>query len=51
MMLVVLLVPPVQDIFKLVPLDMQHWIVIVILQIVPLFIVEGMKKLGLNGKD
>ena len=51
MMLVVLLVPFIREIFKLVPLDLTHWIIIVVLALMPWPIVELMKKLKLNGND
>lgn len=51
MMLIVLLIPPVQEIFKLVPLHMMDWAIILILTFVPPVFVEVMKKLGLNGQD
>ena len=46
MMLIVLLIPPVQEIFKLVPLHMMDWAIILILTFVPPVFVEVMKKLG-----
>lgn len=51
MMLAVLLVPQLQSIFKLVPLDATHWLIIAGLAILPWPIVEIMKKLRLNGND
>lgn len=51
MMLVVLLVPPVQSVFKLVSLDYVHWLIIIGLMFVPLVFVELVKVLKLNGQD
>lgn len=51
MMLAVLFIPVLSDIFKLVPLDVAHWLVVIGLSLVPLPLVELMKLLGLNGKD
>lgn len=51
MMLVVLLVPAVQNIFKLVSLDLMHWVLIIVLSLVPIPLVELLKKLKLNGND
>lgn len=51
MMLAVLFIPFLSDIFKLVPLDFNHWLVVIGLSLVPLPLVELMKLFGLNGKD
>ena len=51
MMFAVLFIPPVRDLFKLVPLDLHHWEVVVLLMFIPLIVVEIMKLLKLNGKN
>lgn len=49
MMLAVLFIPTVRDLFKLVQLDLHHWEVVILLMFIPLFVVEIMKLLKLNG--
>lgn len=49
MMLAVLFIPPVRDLFKLVELDLHHWEVVILLMFIPLFVVELLKLLKLNG--
>ena len=49
MMLAVLFIPAVRDLFKLVQLDLHHWEVVILLMFIPLFVVEIMKLLKLNG--
>lgn len=51
MMFAVLLVPALQDIFKLADLELIHWLIMFSLAFMPWVIVEIMKKLGLNGND
>ncbi|MFV0381587.1 MAG: calcium-translocating P-type ATPase, PMCA-type [Breznakia sp.] len=51
MMLAVLFVPALQDVFNLVPLDLEHWEVVIGLILLPIPIVEIMKLLKLNGID
>lgn len=51
MMILVLFVPQIREIFQLSTLDMNHWIVSVVLILIPLPLVEIMKKLRLNGND
>ncbi len=51
MMVVVLFVPPVRDIFQLAVLDFDHWMVSIILILIPLPLVELFKALKLNGQD
>jgi len=50
MMLAVLFIPTIRDLFKLVQLDLHHWEVVILLMFIPLFVVEIMKLLKLNGK-
>jgi len=50
MMLAVLFIPGVNTLFKVVPIDIQHWEVVIGLSLMPLLIVEVMKLLKLNGK-
>jgi len=50
MMLAVLFIPTIRDLFKLVQLDLHHWEVVILLMFFPLFVVEIMKLLKLNGK-
>lgn len=49
MMLAVLFIPVVRDLFKLVQLDLHHWEIVILLMFIPLFVVEIMKLLKLNG--
>ena len=51
MMFAVLLIDPLADLFKLVPLDSMHWLLVGGLSILPWFVVELMKVLKLNGKQ
>lgn len=51
MMFAVLLIPAVSSVFKVVPMSLENWLVVFVLQFVPFIIVEIMKKLGLNGAD
>lgn len=48
MMLAVLFIPALRDIFSLVPLDLHHWEVVIVLFIAPLPIVEFMKLIKLH---
>jgi Ca2+-transporting ATPase len=50
MMLAVLFIPGVNTLFKVVPIDIQHWEVVIGLSLMPLLIVEVMKLLKINGK-
>jgi len=49
MALIVLLVPPVQEAFSLVPLDGKHWTIVLLLSLLPLIIVELFKLFKING--
>jgi len=51
MMLAVLFVPFLSTLFKLSPLDLHHWEVVLLLVFIPLPFVELFKLLKLNGKD
>jgi P-type Ca2+ transporter type 2C len=50
MMLAVLMIPGVNTLFKVVPIDIQHWEVVIGLSLMPIFIVEVAKLLKINGK-
>lgn len=50
MMLAVLMFDPLADLFKLVPLDGMHWLLVGVLSIMPWFVVELFKLLKINGK-
>ncbi len=50
MMLAVLLFDPLADLFKLVPLDGMHWLLVGVLSAMPWFVVELFKVLKINGK-
>jgi len=50
MMLAVLFIPGVNTLFKVVPIDLQHWEVVIGLSLMPLAVVEVAKLLKLNGK-
>ena len=47
-MLVVLMIPGVMNVFGLVPMDGTHWLYVLALSLVPIFIVELAKALKLN---
>lgn len=49
MMVVVLEVPFLQDIFKLANMDLNHWLMVLGLALIPVPVVEIMKGLKLNG--
>lgn len=47
--LVVLLIPPVRDAFSLVKMDSQHWLVVVLMSLIPIVVVDIFKLLRING--
>jgi Ca2+-transporting ATPase len=47
--LVVLLIPPVREAFSLVRMDGQHWLVVVLLSLIPIAVVDIFKLLRING--
>ena len=49
MALIVILVPPVRDAFKLVAMDGKHWIVVILMALSPLVVVELFKLFRING--
>jgi Ca2+-transporting ATPase len=49
--LIVLLIPPVQQSFRLVPLNEEQWITVILMSFIPIVIVDIFKLLKLNGKD
>ncbi len=50
MMLAVIFIPGVNTLFKVVPIDLQHWEVVIGLSLTPILVVELMKLFKLNGK-
>ena len=50
MMLAVIFIPGVNTLFKVVPIDLSHWEVVIGLSLTPILVVEIMKLLKLNGK-
>ncbi|KAF0227647.1 MAG: Ca2+-transporting ATPase [Erysipelotrichaceae bacterium] len=50
MMMAVLFIPGVNTLFKVVPIDFEHWEVIIALSLMPIVVVEVAKLLKLNGK-
>jgi hypothetical protein len=46
--LVVLLVPPVRDAFKLTELDGKHWIIVLMLSLIPVAVIDTFKLLKIN---
>lgn len=46
--LLVLLIPPVRDAFKLVPLDRNHWIAVILMSLIPIVVVDLFKLLKIN---
>jgi Ca2+-transporting ATPase len=49
--LAVLLIPPVQESFRLVPLTGKQWITVILMSFIPILVVDTFKLLKLNGKD
>jgi Ca2+-transporting ATPase len=49
MALVVLLVPPIRDAFSLADMDRMHWLIVVLLSLMPIAIVELFKLFKING--
>ena len=49
MALIVLLVPPVREAFRLEAMDRQHWLAVVLLSLAPIAIVELFKLFKING--
>lgn len=50
MAVVVLLVPPFRDAFRLVEMDGQHWITVLLMSLAPIIVVDLFKLLKINGK-
>lgn len=50
MMLAVIFIPGVNTLFKVVPIDLQHWEVVIALSLTPILVVEAAKLLKLNGR-
>ena len=50
MMLAVLFIPGVNTVFKVVPIDLQHWEVVIGLSLAPILVVEIAKLLKINGR-
>jgi len=50
MMLAVLFIPGVNTLFKVVPIDFEHWEVVIGLSLMPILVVEVAKLLKINGK-
>lgn len=48
LMLVLLMIPGVMNVFGLVPMDVTHWLYVLALSLVPIFVVELVKALKLN---
>lgn len=42
----VVLIPYISSIFKVVPLNYNQWIIVIIISILPIFIIEGQKKIN-----
>jgi P-type Ca2+ transporter type 2C len=49
MALVVLLVPAINYAFKLVEMDTRHWIIVIVMSLMPIVVVELFKLLRING--
>jgi Ca2+-transporting ATPase len=47
--LIVLLIPPVRDAFRLTEMDGRHWIIVVLMSFIPILIVDLFKLLKING--
>ncbi len=48
--LIVLLVPPVREAFRLVEMDGSHWTLVVLMSFIPIVVVDLFKLLKINGK-
>jgi Ca2+-transporting ATPase len=46
--LLVLLVPAIRDAFRLVPLDRNHWIAVILMSLIPIVVVDLFKLLKIN---
>jgi Ca2+-transporting ATPase len=49
--LIVLIVPPVRDAFSLADLDIRHWVMVILMSLVPVPVVELFKVLRINGAE
>jgi Ca2+-transporting ATPase len=49
--LIVLLIPPVRDAFRLVEMSRQNWIMIVLMSLAPILVVDIFKLFNINGTD
>jgi Ca2+-transporting ATPase len=47
--LMVLLIPPVSNAFRLTVMDTRHWILVVLMSFIPIIIVDLFKLLKING--
>lgn len=47
--LMVLLIPPVRDAFRLTVMDTRHWILVILMSFIPIIIVDLFKLLRING--
>jgi Ca2+-transporting ATPase len=48
--LLVLLVPPVREAFRLVEMDGTHWVLVVLMSFIPIVVVDLFKLLKINGR-
>jgi Ca2+-transporting ATPase len=46
--LIVLLIPPIRDAFSLTELDGNHWLVVVLMSLVPILVVDIFKLFRIN---
>ncbi len=47
--LIVLLVPPIRDAFRLTIMDSRHWIIVVLMSFIPIIVVDLFKLFRING--
>ena len=47
--LIVLLIPPVRDAFRLTEMDGKHWIIVVLMSFIPILVVDLFKLFRING--
>ncbi|MBN2762044.1 MAG: cation-translocating P-type ATPase [Bacteroidales bacterium] len=47
--LIVLLIPPVREAFSLTIMDGKHWITVILMSLIPIFVVDIFKLLKING--
>jgi Ca2+-transporting ATPase len=47
--LVVLLIPPIREVFSLAVMDREHWVIVILMSLAPIAVVELFKLFRING--